>query len=239
MNEIGEIENTLNWWRAAGADTLVADAPRSWLKAPTRPGATAAPKKPSEPPKLSAPLAIPGDLTALRKWLLETDTIALPPGKRFDAEGDPAANLMVVIAMPEAEDEAADALLSGEAGLLFDKMLAAIGRDRASIYLVPLCPVRLPGGSFDANLLDQLSDIATKHVGLAAPKRLVAMGDAPSRGFCGAGLAEARTLQPNFNHDGGIVPVTATFHPRFLLQHPGFKAESWKDLQSLIEGQIA
>lgn len=240
MNEIGDIENTLNWWREAGADVLVADEPRGWLKEPKADLTPVRPRpEPAAEAKPAKPVVIPEDLGELRRFLLETDDLPLPHGPRFDAEGDPSAGLMILLAMPETQEAEDKGLLPGDTGLLFDRMLAAIGRDRASVYLATLSPVRGPGGTLDDALVSQLGEIAKKHVGLAAPKRLIVMGNAPSRVFCGADLAEARTLEPIVNHNGGTVPVTATFHPRFLLQHPGFKAESWKDLQILIEGQTA
>src|SRR3546814_16360651 len=59
------------------------------------------------------------------------------PGSPIATRGNPAADLAIVVDMPERED--GETLLSGAAGVLFDRMLAAIGRDRSSVYLAPLC----------------------------------------------------------------------------------------------------
>jgi DNA polymerase len=32
------------------------------------------------------------------------------------------------------------------------------------------------------------------------------------------------------------IEAVASFHPRFLLEKPAYKAEAWKDLQMLIGG---
>src|SRR3546814_5964930 len=58
------------------------------------------------------------------------------PGSPIATRGNPAADLAIVVDMPERED--GETLLSGAAGVLFDRMLAAIGRDRSSVYLAPL-----------------------------------------------------------------------------------------------------
>jgi DNA polymerase len=118
-------------------------------------------------------------------------------------------------------------------------MLAAIGRDRASIYLAVFSPARALGGALNETAFASLADAAKRHVALAAPRQLLLMGEAPSRAFCGVSLNEARGKQRVLNHDGGTVSAIATFHPRFLLQQPRLKAQSWKDLQMLVEGMNA
>ena len=52
-----------------------------------------------------------------------------PPRRGSAPAGDPASGLMILTDMPSAED-ARPASVSGEAGALFDRMLAAIGRGR-------------------------------------------------------------------------------------------------------------
>lgn len=231
-----EIESTLDWWRKAGADTIVGDEPGSWLKPPAEESKIAAAAPPA---KVVAPTPMPTSLDEFRQWMLDSDIVPAPRKARCDAEGDPASGLMIVLDMPEAGDAEAGHLLSGEAGMLFDRMLAAIGRDRASVYLATMCPARPPGGGIDESLEEQLAKAARHHAELAAPKWLLAMGDAPSRAFCGASLNTARGKQPILNHGGGKMAAIATFHPRFLLRQPAFKAQSWKDLQMLSKGITA
>ncbi|MEM8695118.1 MAG: uracil-DNA glycosylase family protein [Pseudomonadota bacterium] len=216
------------------------DKPRAWLEDPKLPKAKPAMGKtpaPAEPAAL--PLNMPGDLAAFRAWMLSTDALHGSAAERLDASGDPASGLMILVDMPERGDTQAGQLLSGDAGLLFDRMLAAIGRDRASAYIAALAPARIAGGAVDDTLLDTLGRAARHHTALAEPRHLLLMGDAPSRVFCGASLNESRGKQHIFNHDGGTVSVTATFHPRFLLRQPRLKAQSWQDLQMIIEGMTA
>ncbi|MGJ8537314.1 MAG: uracil-DNA glycosylase family protein [Parasphingopyxis sp.] len=218
---------------------IVGDEPRSWLEEPKARVRKASAKSPGTPDKPTGPAQLPADLDGLRNWLLSADSIDVPKAGRLDAIGDPASGLMILVDMPDRADAEAGTLLSGETGLLFDRMLAAIGRDRASTYVAALSPARITGGAVDVDNLESLGRIAKHHVALAQPERLLVMGDAPSRVFCGASLNESRGSQHNFNHDGGTVSVTATFHPRFLLQQPRLKAQSWKDLQMMIEGMTA
>ncbi|RED15420.1 uracil-DNA glycosylase family protein [Parasphingopyxis lamellibrachiae] len=218
---------------------IVGDEPRSWLEEPKSRARRAAPKSTGTPDAPTLPAKLPTDLDGLRSWLLSTDSIGVPEIGRQDTIGDPASGLMILVDMPDRADTEAGTLLSSDTGLLFDRMLAAIGRDRASTYIAALSPARITGGAIDANSLEMLGRIAKHHVALAQPERLLVMGDAPSRVFCGSSLNESRGSKHNFNHDGGTVSVTATFHPRFLLQQPRLKAQSWKDLQMMTEGMTA
>src|SRR3546814_14502365 len=59
------------------------------------------------------------------------------------------------------------------------------------------------------------------YVMLAAPRRLLLLGDRTIRALLPAADSGSRV----FNHDGGTLPVFATFHPRLLLGQPAAKAE--------------
>ncbi|MFN2259266.1 MAG: uracil-DNA glycosylase family protein [Parasphingopyxis sp.] len=233
MTTKDEIESLIDWWRRAGADTIVADRPSSWFEArPAKPQPRAA----QPPAETRTGPVMPDTLEAFRDWWRDHDFAGAPQTDRVAPEGDPASGLMVLLDMPEPGDAEAGRLASGDVGLLLDRMLAAIGRDRASIYLAGLCPAAMPGGSLAEDRIEPLAEAARRHIALAAPKLLLLMGEATSRALCGSNLAEARGEIRNVNHDRGTVPAIATFHPRFLLRQPGLKAESWKDLQLLLEG---
>ncbi len=223
--------SVLDWWREAGVDVAIADAPRNWLIEPAA-GAPA----PAAPQPVQAP--IPTTLAAFRSWI-ESES-SLPdgsrPGHRLLAEGDPASNLMILIDMPEPQDGAAGRLLSDETGRLFDRMLAAIGRDRASIYLASLYLTRPVGARIDPAVLRDMAEIARRHIALAAPKRLLLMGQAASRAILGTELVEIRGKLRIINHGGANVETIASFAPRFLIQNPTRKADVWKDLRLLTGG---
>jgi DNA polymerase len=70
------------------------------------------------------------------------ETAALPSrspgGSRLRLAGAP----MILLPMPEADDT--ETLLSGRAGKLLDGLLAALGLDRANVYLAPALPCHVP-----------------------------------------------------------------------------------------------
>lgn len=225
--------SVLAWWREAGVDTPVDDTPRNWLaepanSTPARAAAASAPPKP----------APPATLAAFRTWIEAAPTLpdGSLPGRRLLAEGDAASNLMILIDMPEPADGAAGRLLSDDTGRLLDRILAAIGRDRASIYLASLCHARPAGGRIDPATLPEIAEIARRHVALAAPKRLLLMGQSASRAILGTELVEIRGQLRNVNHGGTSVEAVASFAPRFLIQNPARKADTWRDLRLLTGG---
>src|SRR5688500_1743619 len=141
-----EAASALQWWSDAGVDCLVDEAPRDWLN-PREPVAAAAPVREETQP---AEAELPAQLELFRAYLADSGDLpfATPAAPRVCPSGDPSSGLMMLTDMPAAEDCETGALISGETGLLFDRMLAAIGRDRGSIYLASLSCLRAPSGSF-------------------------------------------------------------------------------------------
>ena len=219
MNGRIEALSALDWWREAGVDTLVDEEPRDWLRAP--------PKREIIAPVMPVADVLPETLANFHVWWREIDALPGAPTSRLMPAGDPASGLMLLTDMPDA----ADALFSGELGRLFDRMIGAIGRDRASIYLATMAGVRVSGRGLEDEAVVRA---AKHHVALAAPRLLLLRGETPSRAILGMGFAEARGRIHEFNHDGATVRAIATFHPRFLLQRPALKAAAWADLRMLI-----
>src|SRR5512144_1361548 len=59
-------------------------------------------------------------------------------------QGNPHARLVVIAEFPGKEEDEVGALLHGDAGELFDRMLVAIGLQRAEIYLCAAVMCRTP-----------------------------------------------------------------------------------------------
>lgn len=245
----GLVLSVIDWWDAAGVDTLIDESPRNWLAPTVRAeGASSWPHRPAMPIGPAAPPALdmPDTLAAFETWRLGPTA---PDGKwagvRVGAQGVATAPLMVMIDMPEREDRPG-ALLSGPAGALFDRILAAIGRDRGSIYLVPYCVARPLSGRLTAEDEAALAAVARAYMRLAAPKCVLVIGNASSRAILGTEVATARgilhsvNLDPAQNRANQVnqrgIRAVASFSPRFLLERPAAKAEAWKDLQLAIKG---
>jgi DNA polymerase len=227
----GAAASTLDWWREAGVDTLVDETPRAWLAeaAPSRAPAAAAEVVPATP-------SLPATLAEFEAWRIS----AAAPDARWSTpiapSGAAASGLMVLLDMPEREDAASGQLLSGEAGRLFDRMLAAIGRDRQSIYLASLAVARPVTGRIAPEAVGALADLARHHVALVRPKRLLVMGDAANRALLGTNAAASGPMLHGVKNETGQTEAVAKFPPRFLLDNPARKARAWRDLQVLTGG---
>jgi len=226
------VASALGWWADAGVDMLADEDVRDWLapppaKIPIAPAAT-----PTPPPVVTA---APGTLDALHRLLATGDYAPspAPPRLRVAPSGDPAADLMIIADMPDPGDAEAGHLFAGETAALFDAMLAAMGLDRSRIYLAPFSPARA-AGRLDPKQGEALAALMRRHISLAAPKALILFGDSVAHCLLGADALASRGGIRSVNHDGGMVPAIATFHPRHLRRMPALKAATWTDMRLLL-----
>lgn len=225
----------LAWWQLAGVDCATDEAPVDWL----RPAFADSRPLPTPEPAALVPSAKPTTLDAFRAWLADD---ASQPERRWHGQlvlpqGSAGARLMVITDMPDPADVAAAHLVADRPGQLLDAMLGAIGLTRADIYLASLLLARPPGGMIEAADMATAAERMRTHVLLAAPERLLILGDRTVRAFGGGTGRETVDNLHFFNHDGDRVPALATFHPRLLLGQPAAKAECWRTLQCLFEDQ--
>jgi uracil-DNA glycosylase len=225
--------SALSWWQEAGVDTLVGETPRDWLNpAPASPPAPLSPSAPA-----AAAEAMPESLAGFAAWLAETDRLpfASPSIRPILPAGDPAAGLMIMADMPTAEDAAAGRLLSGEAGALFDRMLAAIGHSRDTIYLAAFSPIRPAVGRIDQEGVAALTGIARHLVGLARPRALLLLGDSCARALLSEPMTAARGRWHALATPAGEIKTLVTIRPQELLSQPKLKTHAWADLKLLKE----
>ncbi len=217
------VAGALDWWRDAGVDTLVEDAPRDWLgRAPVR----APEAQPAE--------AVPETLEAFLAWRLsDAAPEAAWPSPRIAPIGGTGAALMVLLDMPETSDAETRLLLSGPEGRLLDRMLAAIGHSRATAHLATIAMARPLSGAIASEIEPRLFELARRHVEIAKPGQLLLMGAIANRAILGRESLNLGKLQ--YSDVNGIsVTTVASLHPRLLLDQPAKKAEAWKHLQSLM-----
>jgi DNA polymerase len=234
--------SVLQWWSDAGVDVLVDESPRDWLKPQAKappPGPAVIPaSSPAALPAPKAPADLPPDqLDLFQAWLRDSAALpyASPGAPRVCPSGDPTAGLMVIADMPSGEDCTAGTMLSGEAGRLFDRMLAAIGRSRDTIYLAALSCLRSPDGRFNSEAAKNCAELARHHAGLVMPRALLIFGDAASKALLGLPLVQARGRWHEIATHAGPVRALVTIAPKQLIEAPAQKRYAWADLQMLIE----
>lgn len=230
--------SAIDWWRLAGVDMIVDDAPRDWLAPPEdaaiRPGGAPLPAD----PVLATP-RMPDTIDAFLAWRMGGDPPdAAWPGRRVPPVIVPGASIVVLTGVPEQEDIAAGALFAGSGGRLLDRMLAAIGRERGAVSLVPLATARPLGGQLPRDSVEQLSEIALHFLGVLAPETIISFGEAANRALFGVDGARARGRLRSLNLEGGkSADVVATLGLNSVLDRPASKATVWNDLLLLTGGK--
>ncbi len=150
------------------------------------------------------------------------------------SSGVAGAQVMIITDAPDRDDDRAGELFSGRTGVLFDKMLAAIGLGRsgdAAVYMAPVLPWNPPQNRDpNADELAMMLPFLERHIALAAPKILILMGNGPCQALIKkSGMTRLRGGWT----DAAGVPALPMFAPSYLLTNPAAKRDAWADLLSL------
>lgn len=220
---------------AAGqARAASAPAPREAAAAPRPAEARADPVEAARSAAMSAQ-----SLDDLREAMVAFPHCDLRQGARNTvfSDGTPGARLMIIGEAPGREEDLEGRPFVGRAGQLLDRMLAAIGLDRASpdaeraVYITNVLPWRPPGNREpEPAEIAMMRPFLQRHVDLADPEAIVLMGNAA----CAAVLEKRGILRLRGEWTTGFGrPVLPMTHPAFLLRQPHAKREAWADLLSL------
>ena len=228
---VAEARSALAWWLEAGVDVALQEEPRDWLKpAPPRaePAAEAAPVANVSQPSHET-------LAELQSWLASSVQLPLagPGAKRILPHGPENAPVMLLADAPALDDAFAGQPIGGDAWILAERMLAAIGIAADQAYSASLSCVHAPGTRMNEADRQACADIARQQVRLANPRRLLLFGDGPCLALLGKRLIEAR----GHVHKVEGVRAVATFHPRHLINRPLDKHLAWRDLLLLMEDE--
>lgn len=254
----------LEWQVDLGATEAIGDAPVNRFELPDKqavapvPVASAPPAiasalldEPPEPPPPPDPVAeaeamaaAAGDLAALREAMDAFPYCDLRQGARnfVFADGLAHAPVMVIGEAPGRDEDQAGRPFVGRAGQLLDRMLAAIGRDRAAtepdraVYITNILPWRPPQNRDPSpEEMAMMRPFVARHVALAAPRVLVLMGNIPCQALLGRkGITRMRGQWVDVLGR----PALPTFHPSYLLRcasrgDANPKRQAWADLQAL------
>ena len=144
---------------------------------------------------------------------------------------------MVIGEAPGSDEDRLGKPFVGVSGKLLDKMLAAIGLDRETVYITNVLNWRPPGNRKPTPAEVALSlPFLQRHIELVDPKLILLSGDSAMRAVTGSkeGITKQRGRWQEITIAGGrSYRVLATFHPSFLLRSPGQKREAWRDMLSL------
>ena len=228
-----DLAAALGWWREAGVDCEFSDEPRDWLAA-SAPAVTAAPAAPPPIPVPAAPRigggasALPATLEQFAAWWLSEPSLdSGMVDRRIAPRGPAGAALMVLVGDPESDDT--ERLLSGPQGRMLDAVLGALGIAADQAYVAACLPRHMPLPDWSALADAGLGEVVRRHVALAAPQRLLVLGNNISSLL---GHDPAKNDEPfrDFNHEGTICPVLVASGLDALLVRPKAKAALWRAL---------
>jgi len=156
------------------------------------------------------------------------------------ADGNPEAKIMLIGDAPGADEDRLGTPFAGNTGALLNKMLAAIGLDRTSVYMSNIVNWRPPGNRVPTDTeISVCMPFIKRHIELVKPDIIIMVGGVATKALLGMpnGIARARGKWVDYKSDGleKTIQAMAMFHPDYLLKSPAKKAEAWKDLQSIAK----
>ena len=249
----------LRWYAEMGVNEAVAPMPADFAAvvgggaAPTAPArARARPPEPAATPVFdSQSSGIPADeaissakaiaaacdsFETLAQAVSEFDGCGLKAGARNTvfADGAPGAELLVIGEAPGRDEDRVGKPFVGRAGVLLDKMLAAIDRSRTENALITnVIYWRPPGNRAPTPVETSICrPFVERLIDLTKPKVIVLAGGAPTKALLGlTGIMRARGVWREITtSDGASIPTMPIFHPAFLLRQPTNKRLAWHDL---------
>jgi DNA polymerase len=149
------------------------------------------------------------------------------------SDGNPQARLMLVGEAPGRDEDIEGRPFVGRSGQLLDKMLAAIGLDRNSVYIANVIPWRPPGNRTPTPHETQICrPFIERQIELVNPAVLVHLGGASAKTLLDTseGILRLRGQWRSYATASGIViPAMPTLHPAYLLRTPNHKKLAWRD----------
>jgi uracil-DNA glycosylase len=156
--------------------------------------------------------------------------------KTVFADGNPDSRILLVGEAPGREEDRSGLPFVGVAGKLLDLMLASIGLDRSSAYIINVLPWRPPENRTpEPTEVAQCIPFLRRHIELAQPEILILLGAVAVRHVLGLaeGIMKYRGRWMEYRVGQKMIPVMPTLHPAYLLRQPGHKKLAWRDLQAV------
>lgn len=151
------------------------------------------------------------------------------------ADGNPKASIMVVGEAPGADEDRAGLPFVGASGQLLDRMMAAIGLNRAEhLYITNVIPWRPPGNrppTREETLV--CLPFLRRHIALHQPKFLICVGATAAQAVLNIKDGMSQVRGKILSYEGGDhapIPTAVLFHPAYLIRSPSHKRHAWEDL---------
>jgi DNA polymerase len=155
--------------------------------------------------------------------------------KTVFSDGNPKARVMIIGEAPGGQEDIKGIPFCGPSGLLLDRMLAAIGLDRTSVYISNTVFWRPPGNRQPS--IEETGiclPFVEKHIALVAPALLILSGGTATNTLLKKDQSISRLRGKFYDYSNGYlpapIPTTLMYHPSYLLRSPLQKRLAWADL---------
>ena len=152
------------------------------------------------------------------------------------SDGNPKSKIMLIGEAPGANEDQEGLPFVGRAGMLLDKMLAAINLDRKNVYISNIINYRPPDNRRPTEEeIKQYLPFISKHIEIINPKILVLLGSTAMNALIGKDVVISKMRGKWFEKKFGNckTSVIITFHPAFLMRQPAQKKMAWIDLKMI------
>jgi len=151
-------------------------------------------------------------------------------------EGHPSARMLFIGEGPGRDEDLQGRPFVGKAGVLLDKMIAAIGTRRQDVYIANIVKCRPPDNRTPTpQEAQRCLPYLKRQIELLRPTVIVTLGATPLRELLGVqgGITRFRGQWQRLDLLGGI-PVMPTYHPAYVLRQytDDVRRAVWEDLKA-------
>ena len=178
------------------------------------------------------------DLTILKKAIIDLKNCDLRNQAKniVFSDGNPKSKIMLIGEAPGANEDQEGLPFVGRAGILLDKMLAAINLDRTKVYISNIVNYRPPENRKPTDEeIERYLPFITKHIEIINPKILILLGSTAMNALISSDVViskmRGKWIEKKFGNCKTSVIIT--FHPAFLMRQPAQKKSAWIDLKMI------
>ncbi len=147
--------------------------------------------------------------------------------------GNPNARLMFVGEGPGRDEDLQGEPFVGKAGQLLDRMIVAMGIERADVYIANIVKCRPPRNRDpEGDEVEACEPFLQRQIRAVQPEVIVALGRYASQTLARQSTAISRMRGKWLEYEG--IALLPTFHPAYLLRNPAEKKPVWLDLQQVM-----
>ena len=179
-------------------------------------------------------------LESLKKTILNIKNcdLKLNANNVVFSDGNPKSEIMLIGEAPGANEDQEGLPFVGRAGILLDKMLAAINLDRKKVYISNIVNYRPPENRRPSDQeIKRYLPFITRHIEIIKPKIIVLLGSTAMNALIGDEFViskmRGKWIEKKFGNCKTSVIIT--FHPAFLMRQPAQKKMAWIDLKMIRE----